>query len=195
LGDPDYEVRAASARALGQIGDPLAIEPLAVALVDPQSSVRQAAAAALRKVDLHWEKSEAAQRALPRLRIALQDKEYWVRQSAADVLAKIGQIRASEPEVDAFSTPIQLRHQIAVETLLEALEDGDRDLRLAAAEALARIRDKRALEPLVGRLNDPDPWVQMAVERSLRSLGWKHAGESPAASASEAAPRGACAAS
>jgi HEAT repeat protein len=178
LKDPDHDVREVTVTALGEIGDPRAVERLVLSLADAQSSVRQLATAALRKIDNAWEKSEAARRTIPDLKVALQSNEYWVRHSAAEVLAKLDKTRAVQPQFAAMDTAIRLRHQVAVDALLNALGDYDSDLRLAAAEALGRIGDARLAKPLTGRLTDANPWVRQAAARALERMGWKPADES-----------------
>jgi HEAT repeat protein len=72
-----------------------------------------------------------------------------------------------------MDTAIRLRHQVAVDALLNALTDHDSDLRLAAAEALGRIGDARLAKPLTGGLTDVNPWVRQAVAQALERMGWK----------------------
>src|SRR6185369_15419735 len=139
LRDPDNDVREAAIEALALLRDPAAVEHLVVTLADTQTSVRNAAGAALRKIDSEWQFSEAARRAIPTLKSALTNKEYWVRQAAADVLSKISDVRKSEPSLQAFTDPVCYKRNMAVDALLQALGDWDRDLRLAAVEALGRI--------------------------------------------------------
>ena len=172
LKDPDHDVREVTVAALGEIGEPHALERLVLALADSQSAVRQLAAAALRRIDYQWEKSAAARQAIPLLKAALQSNEYWVRQSASEVLAKLDQVYATEPELTAMNTAIRLRQQVAIDALLKALNDYDSDLRMAAAEALGRICDARLTGPLVTALEDMDQWVRQAAARALQRMGW-----------------------
>jgi len=50
LKDEDKAVRQWAAQALGEIGDPRAVEPLAAVLADKEDSVRDAAGEALAKI-------------------------------------------------------------------------------------------------------------------------------------------------
>jgi HEAT repeat protein len=170
LKDPDHDVRETTIHALAQIRDPRAIEPLVVALTDSQTSVRRAAAGTLRLIDREWERSEAAQRAIPELKAALKHKEYWVRQAATEALAQVTQVPATEPQLNAFTDPVHYKHRAAVDALLEALVDHDRDLRQAAAESLGRLGDTRAAALLSGALQDEDVWVRKSAEEALRAL-------------------------
>ena len=98
-----------------------------------------------------------------------------MRHSAIEVLAKLDKTRSSEPHMAAMDTAIRLRHQVAVDALLNALTDYDTDLRLAAAEALGRIGDARLAQPLTEGLTDASPWVRQAAARALEKMGWKPA--------------------
>jgi HEAT repeat protein len=170
LKDPDHDVRETAIHALAQIRDPCALESLVVALTDSQTAVRRAAAGTLRLIDREWERSEAAQRAIPELKAALKHKEYWVRQAATEALAQVTQVPAAVPSLDAFTDPVHYKHRVAVDALLEALVDHDRDLRQAAAESLGRLGDTRAAGLLHGALQDEDAWVRKSAEEALRVL-------------------------
>jgi len=67
LADSDSDVRRAAAQALGEIRSPVAIELLVLSLTDAEPAVRHAAAAALEQIDPRWVRTDAAQRAIPRL--------------------------------------------------------------------------------------------------------------------------------
>lgn len=83
LSDPEPDVRARSAHALGQIGDPSWGPALVRALTDPAWPVRAMAAKALGRLRY----SDA----LPRLVEALRDREWWVRTNAAEAARNLGQ--------------------------------------------------------------------------------------------------------
>ena len=101
---------------------------------------------------------------------ALKHREYWVRQSAADVLTRLGDLCANDPQLKELRQPEEQKRQDLVAALTEMTGDFDRDLRQAAAEALGRIGDTRTTEFLLPALNDPDLWVRQAAARSLESL-------------------------
>jgi HEAT repeat protein len=177
LKDTDHDVREATIEALGQINHKSAIEHLVSTLADAQSSVRQAAAGVLRRIDPEWERSEAAQRAVPVLKTALTSKEYWVRQAASDTLSKLSNLPKPEPSLSGFTDPVYYKRTAALQALVQALGDWDRDLRQAAAEALGRIADHRALDSLKVALEDDDEWVRLSAQRALWRLGWQPAPE------------------
>jgi len=93
-----------------------------------------------------------------------------VRQSAADVLTRLGDLCANDPQLKELRQPEEQQRQDLVAALTEMTGDFDRDLRQAAAEVLGRIGDARTTELLLPALNDPDLWVRQAAARSLESL-------------------------
>jgi HEAT repeat protein len=175
LRDPDKEVRQNAADALGDLGDDRAVEALVLALIDDQSAVRQSAARALRRVEPYWERSEAAQRALPEIRTALQDKDYAVQVAAAEILKTLGEAPAAEKVLTTVSDGARHKRHNATDVFLSLLEDCDPDLRQAATESLGRIGDARAVEPLVRTLDDSSQWVRKSAAKSLESLRWQPA--------------------
>ena len=77
----DWEVRWDAARALGEIKDPRAVEPLSAALKDENEYVRKAAAYALGEIK--------DPRAVEPLIAALKDEELHVRWAAAEALVSL----------------------------------------------------------------------------------------------------------
>lgn len=65
LNHANHYVRAAAARALGDLRDARAIAPLAAVLKDNQDTVQKAARKALKKIDRRWRKSTSANGAIP----------------------------------------------------------------------------------------------------------------------------------
>jgi len=170
----DQHVRGAAATALGQLGDPRAVNPLIRALNDSDGGVRGATATALGQIgDTHavnplitviqndeWSVREAAVAALGNigahavgpLIAALHDQDEYVRRAAAEALGQIGDPRA-------------------VEALISALDESAA-ARQAAAEALGQIGDPDAVEPLIGALNDQNANVRKAAAAALDGLAW-----------------------
>ncbi|MHA1578780.1 MAG: HEAT repeat domain-containing protein [Candidatus Freyarchaeota archaeon] len=115
------KIRFDAARALGEMGDLRAVEPLMEAVKDENRDVRWAAARALGELkDL---------RAVEPLIQALKDEGSDVRKAAIWALGELGDVGA-------------------VELLIEVLRNDIWGLRLEAARALAKIGDARAIEPL-----------------------------------------------
>ena len=117
LADPDWQVRASAATALGKMGaDKAAIGALTSALEDDNSRVRRAAATALGAI------GQKASRSIPNLVALFDDIDAGVIAAAVASVGRMGS-RASRsvPDVTAL-----LDHQ-------------DERVQVAAAEALGRI--------------------------------------------------------
>jgi HEAT repeat protein len=112
LDDPDDEVRAKAATALGRLGDQRAINHLLERLLtDPAPFVRGRMAATLGQF--------GGPEVIDRLVHALGDPAWWVRMRSVEALEQIG---------TAAEGP-----------LIVALDDGDREIRRRAAVALERL--------------------------------------------------------
>jgi HEAT repeat protein len=126
LADRDPEVRAVSARALGQLHDPQAVAPMLNALTAhralPASTVAM------------WLLQIGPAAATP-LRQALDDPDPLVRGLAAELLGHLGSLEATD-------------------ALIEALTDDDSNVRARAARSLGRIGSPRAVAPLMDLLDD-----------------------------------------
>jgi HEAT repeat protein len=148
LTSKDPEVRSASAKALGETGDPRAVEPLAKALHDRQGGpeglfVRMAAAEALVQMGVA---------AVEPLLSVLRSLDSDARDKAARALAELGKKG--------------LLGETAVKPLIAALKDESLHVYWSAAEALGTIGDPRAVEPLICSLRTrPCPTVAEALER------------------------------
>ena len=195
----DWEVRWDAARALGEIKDPRAVEPLSAALKDERFSVRQAAAEALGKI--------GNARAVEPLIAALGDERSDMRQAAAKALGAIGDARAMEPLIAALKDkdsavrkaaaealdhlgwkPAQdesagwywmAKHDwdkcvalgaLAMEPLIAALKDENEYVREAAARTLGEIKDPRAVQPLIDALQDKKWFVRRTAAEALISI-------------------------
>jgi hypothetical protein len=117
LNDQDPRIRSAAAEALGEVGDPSAIEALGNALAkDSDSDVRESAAEALGEL--------GSPNAVQVLRTGLKDGDEDVREAVVDALAAIG-----GPEAERV--------------LRQALADSDEDVRDAAVAALAKLKQTK----------------------------------------------------
>jgi len=139
----DYYIRRTAAKALGDLGDSCAVEPLLLVMRDREERVRQAAAEALGKL--------GDARAFQPLVAALKDQDRDVCLAASNALVRFG---------DA-----------AVESLVAELNDGTPVVRLMAIDALAKIGGARALPSFVTALKDPDKDVRLAASNALVSIG------------------------
>lgn len=118
LKDDKLLIRIGSARVLGAIGNPQAIEPLKITLNDDEKDMRQAAAEALDKLGWQpdtsktgavywiikgqWDRcAEIGEPAIEALIATLRDMDEGVRQAAVEALAKIGE-QAVPPLISMF---------------------------------------------------------------------------------------------
>ena len=139
----DDGIRIDAARALGESGDPAAIDPLVAALRDENRFVREEAAKSLGKIK--------DDRAISLLLAALSDDARCVRDGAVQALGGMG--------------------ERAVVPLMGALGDPDWHVRMGAAISLRIIGDQRAVDPLMGLIRDPNRFVRREVVKSLGRFG------------------------
>ncbi|MCL4507230.1 MAG: HEAT repeat domain-containing protein [Chloroflexi bacterium] len=138
-------LRINAIRALGQIGDARAVDPLIGLLQDAEKLIRIEAATALGQ--LH------DPRAIRPL-IEILGTDYALSSAAARSLGRLGDSRA-------------------VTALIHMLDDCYECGREAAAEALGRLHDERAVPPLVKALNDEDSAMRKIAAESLAQIGWQ----------------------
>jgi HEAT repeat protein len=200
-------VRRAAAEALGQIGDPRAVEALTSALDDESAAARQAAAEALGQIgdpdavepligalnDQNAKVRVAAAAALDGLAWSpdrgATGAAYWV---AKGQWKKCVKIAAIEPLIAVLRDDrvMEIRDAPATRTLVKigaraggpligSLNDQNGNVRQAAAEALGQIGDPRAVEPLIGVLNDANEKVRRATAEALSRICDPHAPSEP----------------
>jgi HEAT repeat protein len=168
LTDPHRSDRSTVAEVLGRIGPPAqpAVTALLQTLLDRQASVREAAAAALPKINPQWPRSREAEDAVPlfvRGLAPLAHQPAAPARNASEALIRIG--------------------PAAVSSLLEALEDDEHELRqIAAARILAQIRPvTRAVVPaLVDILNHKPGPIRQAAALALGEIGLEAHAATPA---------------
>ena len=131
LSSSDMQTRACAVDALGVLGDPRAVEPLAAAMAaDKQERVRKQAAFALGRI--------GDPRAIPALRkVALAGKGQFVRQAAIHALGRI-----KDPASSTFLRSL-------------AISNGPAELRRGACYALRELADVAAIPYLMEAARDP----------------------------------------
>jgi HEAT repeat protein len=138
----DPAVKIAAADALGPLGDPMAVEPLAVLITDEDPGVRRAAIRAL--------SARGGVRVVEPLILALQDRDPGVRGVAAQAIYRR---MMTDPDQDArreTATALgRIKAADAGDSLLRAMTDPDETVRVAAVRALAAIGDVAAVGPLI----------------------------------------------
>jgi len=151
LGDEEFLVRGAAARALGLMGPEAegAVPALIQALRDQEVLVRANAASALGEI------GPEAKDAVPALIQALEDEDSFVRSQAASGLAGIG------PQA-----------KDGVPALIQALEDEDWLVRAQAARGLGGIgpEAQAAVPGLMQALEDEHQQVRDEAERALNLI-------------------------
>ena len=172
--EKDYEIRARAAGALGNIGDPRAVEPLSKGLKDTYNPVRVEVANALGKI--------RDPRIVEPLLEALSDQDINVKEKAWDALQKSCDARDTEPLIEALHNSetrdyaAKILGKIgrpAVEPLIKLIQNEEYFVRVSAIEQLGIIGDERAVDPLIGLLRDQD-LMTLAV-KALGIIGDKRA--------------------
>ena len=143
LHSQDEEMREEAAKALGELGDFRAVDPLIGLLGDENRYVRREAAKSLGKI--------GDEKAIPALINALKDEDRYGREGAAEGLGEMG------------------GH--AYTSLIEAMADDDWHVRMGAAIALRIIGDRDALPVLITAMQDENRFVRREVIKSLGRIG------------------------
>lgn len=174
LKDSDAEVRAAAARALGNLGDSSAVPALIEAAKDPNKDVRQAALESLGSLQ--------DTRSLDTFLAAAKDADPEIRQMAVSGLASFEDPRAVPVYVAALAdrnTGVRqaaasglgnLQLKSAPQALIDAMGDANADVREAAVRSVGSIQDPKAVPGLKARLSDSEPGIREAAVEALGEI-------------------------
>lgn len=158
--DPDTAVRQEAARALGNIGDPMAVDALLDVVNDPRLQVR--AIEALGKI--------GDRRVLPflfRLIGELKTGDYRDRTPACEDNRYEQELACVEEAIRALA---RIQDDEAVPVLIKALQSTL--IRKEAGDALVQFGQK-AVAPLVSQLkHEQDENIRYHVTDTLKQLGW-----------------------
>jgi HEAT repeat protein len=173
--DKEWAVRCSAARALGQLGESEALEPLIKVLSDNRDVLSQA---------LQQEASYALSRLrgdnTPYLIKALESRDISTKIGVANVFANLKDSRGVEPLITLLEdSNLLLRLRVvqalgyqndprAVEPLLALLSDPDSSLRREIIFSLGKIKDRKSIEQILKSLDDKD---EIVVEASILVLG------------------------
>jgi HEAT repeat protein len=154
LMDEDITIQEYSARKLGLLGNPTAIEPLIQKLYNPHTQVRIAVALALN--NLGW---------LPRndnekiSLIIAQQRWSDLDQFGKKIIDPLSAILDNENEDIKFrviSTLCKIDDERIIDILSKVVQDRSKKVRLLALQGLAEYKNPKAVNPLILSLNDSD---------------------------------------
>ncbi len=170
----DESLAIDAANALGQIGDPRAVDGLVNLIGNTDASVRQAAVSALNSLTV----SSMSERIIP----LLHDPDPNVRESAVKIAGYFGYPESAgallelSHDEDERVRCVALEHLPYVEdervldVLVHAMKEETPNVRAAAARALGHTFAPETLKPLVEGLSDEDVWVRYFSARALGRL-------------------------
>jgi HEAT repeat protein len=174
LQSSDEDTREEAVRALGELNDPRAVNPLILALRDDNRYVRREAAKSLGHI--------GDEKAINPLIEALKDEDRYGREGAAEGLAEMKE-KAIGPLLNSLDNQdwhvrmgaiISLRiigDREALPKIIDALKDENRFVRREATKSLGRIGDGRVVGPLIDALSDEDTSVRMRAVSALAKFG------------------------
>jgi HEAT repeat protein len=196
LGGTSRRVRIRAIRALGELGNHYAVEPLKHLAADEDILIAKPAQEALQKLGCAaWGRTCASEalgrlgvreQAIPALIDALGDPSHHVRAAAICALERLeGVDSALDVLTDLLSDPYEdVRMELAlalqrgataipsfIEMSIQALEDPSRTVRSRAARALGRVNDPSAAPALMEGLQDRYAGVRRACKNALMNVG------------------------
>lgn len=172
--------RATAIMAIGNIGNPRAIDPLVTVLKNKELFCYEEAAIALGKIG-----GEAFEPLMAVYNNSNSDLD--LRTSVLKALGEMKDARVRDVLLTAIRDENEhIRHYAAeslgklkypefTEPLISLLKDKERWVRVAAAEALGKIGNINAVEPLIFAVKDPCERVRMAIIEALGMIGDKRA--------------------
>ena len=172
----DYRVGSAAAEALGQIGDPRAVEPLARALRGDSVVAGPAlkALAALKDPRAVAPIIELQRHDLERNSLEVAFALKAIGQPGLDGLVAALEARPPLPaeERRAIALAVMYTEDPRIEAgVLRALMDQDPTVRSRLASALGRMKSRKAVDPLLRLVDDADRTVSAGAAGALGLIG------------------------
>lgn len=179
LADQDPKVRASSARRCGRPDLEVAVPLLGERLVDPDRSVRQAAAGALGRIG-GGRSSDALLSALHACHLPAGRLARELARSAPDFYLEIALVSPENQAVRAgLAIAAGLRGRAtAIDALVPVLQ-GSAVERAAAVHALGALGDERVIPLLTDQLRDPSPSVRFAAGRAVTRVRLRQLEDDP----------------
>jgi HEAT repeat protein len=163
------DIRLGIIEALGEIGDPKAVEPLIMLLEDRNNEIRWEAALALGAI--------GDTRAIGPLKGALKDRDRYVRYGAAAALEKLEWAPSSREEYALLLNGKQEWDSLAelgtaaIGPLSISATDLETSVRIQAVKTLGRISDQKAIPALYRALRDADGQVRWEAVLAASKAG------------------------
>jgi len=154
LADSDFEVQVIAAQALGRMGE-RAIEPLAMALKDKSSSVREATVRALDMI--------GGAQVVELLIAALKDENGDVRKTAVEAVARVGTTESKQALEECRRREEEAK-RLAEEARAKRLAEEEKARRLAEEEKAKRRAQMPGIDDLISRLQN--------VHQKLKAMAW-----------------------
>ena len=161
LRDPASSVRAATAEALGQLGELQAIGWLVPMLRDVEPVVRSRASQSLKQ--LGWQPDSDAERALHLMATGSLRQVAALGPEAIEPLVGLLRSSATDKHLEAVKALGEMDDRSVIKPLLEALRKNAPAVRIAALEALERFADSSAFDDTKHLLRDRNSSVRAAA--------------------------------
>ena len=172
---PESELRIAAARALGELGEKVAVERLTLTLLVDDHALQAAAEAALVSI-LGKSANADALRADGNIQLERWDEASGYGKAAVDPLLRALDTTDANPRnlsarCGAARALGALGDKRAVKALVRALGEPAPRVRAAAARALGEIGDASGIDALLVATSDGNPKVRVAAVQALGSIG------------------------
>ncbi len=200
LKDKEYQVRADVVKVLGEIKDPISIDPLINLLRDERNTVRHNVRKALAKIDPDWKKRGSCKNLIPSFISGLNNTEYDIRAAAVEFFVEVYDERALKPLMKRMIDKNYTIRKKTVEALdknftdwrtgeqakkmmpvfIAALKKPTVNVRKGAISALLEIGGPGAMKPLIDTLKDKDLYIRESAFKAVKE-NYKEWGSSEAA--------------